>query len=73
MNHFIQGAEIARAMVRNSAKTIILADHSKIGAPARSVFCAIKEISHLIVDKKAREAPDFSTLEKSISSVIVSK
>ncbi|MFD1198465.1 DeoR/GlpR family DNA-binding transcription regulator [Brucella gallinifaecis] len=73
MNHFIHGAEIARAMVRNSAKTIILADHSKISAPARSVFCTIDEISHLIVDRKARDAPDFPALVRSIASVIVSK
>lgn len=73
MNHFIHGAEIARAMVRNSAKTIILADHSKIGAPARSVFCTIDEISHLIVDREARDVPDFHSLKRSISSVIVSK
>jgi len=72
MNHFIHGAEIARAMVSNSAKTIILADHSKISAPARSVFCTIDEISHLIVDREARDVPDFPALERAISSVIVS-
>jgi hypothetical protein len=44
------------------SKTIILADHSKISAPARSVFRAIREVLHLIVDKNAREAPDFRLL-----------
>ena len=73
MNYFIHGAEIARAMVRNSAQTIILADHSKIGAPGRSTFCPPEEITHLIVDRKAQDNPEFLELKKTISNVIISQ
>lgn len=71
MNYFLHGAEIARAMIHNSEKVIILADHSKVGAPARSVFCPTNEIDHLIVDTKARDRPEFSALEAAIPGLIV--
>ncbi|MFN3824656.1 MAG: DeoR/GlpR family DNA-binding transcription regulator [Pseudorhodobacter sp.] len=71
MNYFIHGAEIARAMVRNSDRAIILADHSKIGAPARSVFCPIPEIDHLVVDEAARLRPGFEDLSRVVPGLIV--
>ena len=71
MNYFLHGAEIARAMVRNADRTIILADHSKIAAPARSVFCPISEIDNLIVDAAACERPGFAELSKMIPGLIV--
>lgn len=71
MNYFIHGAEIARAMSKHSDQTAVLADHSKVGAPARSVFCKAEEISHLIVDKKATEMPEFTALATSVGQLIV--
>ncbi|MFT4015239.1 MAG: DeoR/GlpR family DNA-binding transcription regulator [Paracoccus sp. (in: a-proteobacteria)] len=71
MNHFIHGAEIARAMVAHSDQTIILADHSKIAAPARSVFCPAAEIDHLIVDEAARARPGFAELAAAVPGLVV--
>lgn len=71
MNYFIHGAEIARAMVRNADRTVILADHSKISAPARSVFCPVAEIDHLIVDEAARQRPGFAELQAAVPGLVV--
>jgi DeoR family fructose operon transcriptional repressor len=71
MNYFIHGAEIARAMVTCSDKTIVLADHSKVGAPARSVFCNPAQITHLIVDQQATECEEFSALQQTLASLVV--
>lgn len=73
MNHFIHGAEIARAMVRQSDRAVILADHSKIGAPARSVFCPVAEIDHLVVDEAARLRPGFDDLAQVVPGLIVAR
>lgn len=71
MNYFIHGAEIARAMVHNADRAIILADHSKIGAPARSVFCPVTDIDHLVVDGAARARPGFEELAELLPGLIV--
>lgn len=71
MNYFIHGAEIARAMVQNADQAIILADHSKIAAPARSVFCPVAEIDHLIVDEAATTRPGFAELAALLPGLIV--
>lgn len=71
MNYFLHGAEIASAMVQNAEKAIILADHSKVGAPARSVFCATDDIDHLIVDSKARDRPGFDELAAMVPGLII--
>ncbi|RWR29300.1 DeoR/GlpR transcriptional regulator [Sinirhodobacter populi] len=73
MNYFIHGAEIARAMIRNSERAIILADHSKVGAPARSVFCPVEEIDNLIVDEAARNRPGFTELVAAVPGLIVAE
>jgi len=72
-NHFLHGAEIARAMVLNAERTIILADHSKVGVPARSVFCPINDMDHLIVDAKARLRPGFDDLAKAVPGLLVAE
>ena len=71
MNHFIHGAEIARAMIRNADRVVIMADHSKIGAPARSVFCPADEIDHLVVDMAARQRPGFDALAAAVPGLII--
>lgn len=72
-NHFLHGAEIARAMVRNSERTFVLADYSKVGRPARAVFCRISEMDHLILDAKAKMRPGFDELAKSVPGLIVAE
>lgn len=69
----LYGAEIARAMVQNSAQTMILADHSKIGAPARSVFCPPDEIDVLITDAKAQDNPSFEAILEKLPKVVVAE
>lgn len=71
MNYFIHGAEIARAMAHHSMQTVVLADHSKIGAPARSVFCKAEEISHLVVDNAATGISAFAPLAEVVGNVII--
>lgn len=71
MNYFIHGAEIARAMVGNSDRTFVMADHSKVGAPARSVFCPPAEIDVLVTDRASRERPGFDALHDSLRRVLV--
>ncbi|MNL38829.1 Bacterial regulatory protein, deoR family [compost metagenome] len=71
MNYFLHGAEIARAMVRNSGRTIILADHSKVGVVSRSVFCETGEMAHLITDAKARQKPGFEALAAAVPGLVV--
>lgn len=70
---FIYGAEVARAMALNSTQTMILADHSKIGAPARSVFCPPAEIDLLITDAKARDNPGFASIVEGLPRVVVAE
>jgi len=72
-DYHLYGAEIARAMVQNSGQTIILADHSKIGSPARSVFCPPNEIDILITDGKARTHPIFNALLATLPNVVVAE
>ncbi|MFT3688591.1 DeoR/GlpR family DNA-binding transcription regulator [Paenirhodobacter sp.] len=71
MNHFLHSAEIAEAMVRQSAQVAILADHSKVGVVTRACFCPTAEIDHLVVDARARERPGFDALREAIPHVIV--
>ena len=70
-DYHLYGAEIARAMTQNAKHTIVLADHSKIGAPSRSVFCSPSEIGTLITDKKSRDHAIFDALTKALPNVVV--
>ena len=70
-DYHLYSAEIARAMVSNAAQTMILADHSKIGAPARSVFCPPGEMDTLITDGKTRTHPLFASLLDALPNVVV--
>jgi len=70
--HF-PAAEITRAMTQNAERTIILVDHSKIGAPSRSVFCPPEDISVLITDKAARGVSGFEALERKLAKLVVAE
>lgn len=71
MNHFLHGAEIASAMVRNATQTMIVADHSKIGVTSRVTFCPTAEIDFLIVDNGARKRPGFTELDQTVGRLVV--
>jgi DeoR family fructose operon transcriptional repressor len=70
---YLYGAEIARAMVQNAGQTMILADHSKIGAPARSVFCPADDIDILVTDAGARDNPSFDAIAAALRKVVVAE
>jgi len=55
-------AELARAMVRQARRTVLLADHSKIGVCARVAFCGIEQVHQLITNKKARDSAALDAL-----------
>ncbi|MCG8510073.1 MAG: DeoR/GlpR family DNA-binding transcription regulator [Rhodospirillales bacterium] len=46
-------AEIKRAMIESSAKTIVLADHTKLGCVASAFVCDIGEVDLLLTDDGA--------------------
>lgn len=64
-------AEVARSMIANAAKTVILADHSKIGVLSRFAYCGISDISHIVVDAKAPQRPDFGAVQALAENVII--
>jgi len=65
--------EITRAMVQNADKTIILADHSKIGAPSRAVFCSPDDMAVFITDRGAREVDGFDALYRRLKKLVVAE
>jgi DeoR/GlpR family transcriptional regulator of sugar metabolism len=64
-------AEIARAMIGNADRVVILADHSKIGLSSRVTTCLPDRIDILVTDAKSQEARDYGVVAKSVGSVIV--
>ncbi len=73
MYHYFHGAEVAEAMARQSTKTVILADHAKIGVTSRKCVCPTAEIDYLVVDAKARSRPGFAALESTVAQLIVAE
>lgn len=61
MNYALNEAEVARAMIRRSHKTVVLADHSKLGETSRVSVCKTAEIDTLISDRAA-SFPDIATV-----------
>jgi DeoR/GlpR family transcriptional regulator of sugar metabolism len=55
-NYLTHEAEVARAMVARSRRTMLLADHSKIGAESRVQFCPCSRIDVLVTDEAADAA-----------------
>lgn len=51
MNHALHEAEVASAMIRRSKRTIVLADHSKIGRLSRVSVCGVDQIDVLVTDR----------------------
>ncbi|HEV7258566.1 MAG TPA: DeoR/GlpR family DNA-binding transcription regulator [Bosea sp. (in: a-proteobacteria)] len=70
-NFFEHTAEIARAMVLNSAAVVLIADHSKIGVTSRVRFCELDQVSVLVTDKKAKTLPALASLSKVIERVVI--
>jgi DeoR family fructose operon transcriptional repressor len=64
-------AEVARAMVANANRVVILADYSKIGQRSRIAYCPPEKIDVLITNKRAGDSADFPALKKKLPRVIV--
>jgi DeoR/GlpR family transcriptional regulator of sugar metabolism len=63
--------EVARAMVGNADRVVILADYSKIGQRSRIAYCAADRIDLLITNRKASETADFPLLKKKVRKVML--
>jgi DeoR/GlpR family transcriptional regulator of sugar metabolism len=63
MNYALNEAEIARAMIRRSRRTVLLADHSKIGKASRVSVCRLDEVDVLVTDSDA-DLPDIKVLRR---------
>lgn len=51
MNYAMHEATIAQAMISRARKTVVLADHSKIGSKSRVTVCRIYEIDIIVTDR----------------------
>lgn len=63
--------EVARAMVGNADRVVILADYSKIGQRSRISYCPVDRIDVLITNKKAVDAADYTALKKKLAQIIL--
>lgn len=64
-------AEVARAMVANAKRAVILADYSKIGLTSRVSYCAADRIDRLITNGKAQERPGFTELRRQVATIVL--
>ncbi len=63
-------AEVARAMSKNARRTIIAADHSKIGVRSRVGYCTPDAIDVLVTDRRADKVAAMKAIAKGIGEVI---
>jgi DeoR family fructose operon transcriptional repressor len=48
--HELSEAAVARAMIRSAARTMLLADHTKLGRVSRAVVCRCEDLDTLVTD-----------------------
>ncbi|MGP9791592.1 DeoR/GlpR family DNA-binding transcription regulator [Roseinatronobacter sp. NSM] len=63
-------AEIARAMVVCSKKTILLADYSKLGVVSRVSYCTIDALDTIVLDHSARTHAEITNFKKAKADII---
>lgn len=54
---------------RQADRTVILADHSKLGQSSRVSFCPLERIDRLITDTRAAKAPGHAELARAGCSI----
>jgi DeoR/GlpR family transcriptional regulator of sugar metabolism len=64
-------ADVARAMVANADRVVVLADYSKIGQRSRITWCPLERIDVLITNAKAAEAAGFASLKRKLRRVLL--
>ncbi|WP_018151117.1 DeoR/GlpR family DNA-binding transcription regulator [Leeia oryzae] len=69
-NYDYQETELAQAMARQSKARLILADYSKLGQSSRAQYCALKDITQLITNKKAKENPALQEIAQAVPHII---
>ncbi|MBD3266919.1 DeoR family transcriptional regulator [bacterium] len=69
-NHNELIVEIERTMIENSDRTVLLMDHSKVGARSMSFLCAIEEVDTLITRNNPSQKTFFKTLKDKGVNVI---
>lgn len=63
-------AEVARAMSSNARRTIIAADHSKIGVRSRVSYCTPERIDVLVTDRRSSRATAMTAIAEGVGEVI---
>lgn len=63
-------AEIARAMVACSKKTILLADYSKLGVVSRVSYCTVEALDTIILDRSAKANSEIAHFKKKKANII---
>ncbi|HZZ10842.1 MAG TPA: DeoR/GlpR family DNA-binding transcription regulator [Paraburkholderia sp.] len=63
--------EVARAMVANAERVVILADYSKIGQRSRISYCPAERIDVLVTNRKAADMADFPALKKKLEEIVL--
>ncbi|MCE0491726.1 DeoR/GlpR family DNA-binding transcription regulator [Pantoea sp. Mb-10] len=64
-------AAIARAMVQQATRTILLADHSKLGVVSRTTYAAVSDVDLLICDGGPAKPGALSALRQALPQVMV--
>ncbi|HEV7779188.1 MAG TPA: DeoR/GlpR family DNA-binding transcription regulator [Luteibacter sp.] len=62
-------AEVARAMSANARRTVIAADHSKIGVRSRVGYCALEDIDILVTDKASAKLAAMKAIGKVVGRI----
>lgn len=65
----LEEAEIARAMSASARRTLIAADHAKIGVRSRVGYCALEKIDVLVTDRQAAKLPAMKAIGKAVKHV----
>ncbi len=60
--HELSEAAVARAMIQGAARTMLLADHTKLGRVSRAVVCRCEEIDTLVTDGPEDQVEDFRSV-----------
>ncbi|MDD7973823.1 DeoR/GlpR family DNA-binding transcription regulator [Roseinatronobacter alkalisoli] len=63
-------AEIARAMVACSKKTIMLADYSKLGVVSRVSYCTIDALDTIILDRSAQTHVEMANFKQKNANIV---
>jgi len=64
-------AAIARAMVQQAQRTVLLADHSKLGVVSRTVYAPISDVDLLICDGGQAKPGALSALQQALDVQVV--